>query len=94
MKELKQIKVSGSTSVHQLASSIVKFINEGYDIEVRALGASAVNQMYKGVTIARGTVAQKGKDLLIKPGFADVTETDKDGNDKSKTVMVAHLVIG
>ena len=89
MSEVKQIKVSGSTSVHQLASSIVKFINEGFDIEVRALGASAVNQMYKGVTIARGTIAQKGKDLLIKPGFDDITEAD----DKSKTVMIAHLVI-
>ena len=93
MRESKQIKVSGSTSVHQLASSVVKFINEGFDLEVRAVGASAVNQMYKGITIARGSIAQKGRDLLIQPGFNDIKEPDKDGNEKSKTVMIAHLIV-
>jgi stage V sporulation protein S len=87
-KETKQIRVSGKSPVPQLAGSIVKSIEDGFTLEVRAVGASAVNQMYKGIAVARGTLASKGKDLLIKPGFAEITE-----GDLVKTVMIANLVI-
>ena len=49
---------------------------------------SAVNQMYKGIAVARGTLATKGKDLLIKPGFSEIVE-----GDLEKTVMIANIVI-
>ena len=88
-KEVKQIRVSGKSPVPQLAGSIVKSIEDGYTIEVRAVGASAVNQMSKGIAVARGTLATKGKDLLIKPGFSEIHEED----DTEKTVMLANLVI-
>ena len=52
------------------------------------MGASAVNQMYKACAVARGTLATRGRDLLIKPGFSDINE---DGLEK--TVMVANIVI-
>ena len=84
----KQIRVSGKSPVPQLAGSIIKSIEEGFSIEVRAVGASAVNQMYKAIAVARGTLASKGKDLLIKPGFSEIAES---GNEK--TVMIANLVI-
>lgn len=92
MSEVKQIKVSGKTNVQQLSYSIVSLINKGHDVEVRAMGASAVSQMYKGITVARGTVALKGKDLLIRPGFCDISE-DENGEEKSKTVMTARLIV-
>ena len=47
-----------------------------------------MNQMYKGTAVARGTLAAKGKDLLIKPGFDEIEE-----NGEKKTLMVARLVI-
>ena len=87
-KEIKQIRVSGKSPVPQLAGSLIKSVEDGFDVEVRAVGASAVNQMYKGIAVARGTLAAKGKDLLIKPGFSEIEE---DGNEK--TVMIAYLVI-
>jgi stage V sporulation protein S len=87
-KEVKPIRVSGKSPVPQLAGSIVKTIEDGYDVEVRAIGASAVSQMYKGIAVARGTLASKGKDLLIKPGFDEIYD---DGNEK--TVMIANLII-
>lgn len=87
-KEAKQIRVSGKSPVPQLAGSIVKSIEDGYNLEVRAVGASAVNQMYKGIAVARGTLATKGKDLLIKPGFSEIVE-----GDLEKTVMIANIVI-
>ena len=86
--EYKKIRVSSKSSVPQLAGSIVISIEEGSNVEVRAVGASAVNQMYKSIASARGTLAAKGKDLLIKPGFDEIKE-----NDEEKTVMIARLVI-
>lgn len=88
MAELKQIKVSCKSSVPQTAGSIIISIENGFDVEVRAVGAGAVNQMYKSITSARGTLATKGKDVLIRPGFSEVTE-----NDGNKTVMIAKLVV-
>ena len=88
MTELKQIKVSCKSSVPQTAGSIVISIESGFDVEVRAVGAGAVNQMYKSIASARGTLAAKGKDVLIRPGFTEVAE---DGG--SKTVMIAKLVV-
>ena len=84
----KVIKVSSKSPVPQLSGSIVVSIEEGSDVEVRAVGASAVNQMYKAIASARGILATKGRDLYIKPGFDEIKEEDKD-----RTVMVAYLVI-
>jgi stage V sporulation protein SpoVS len=57
-KEATTLRVSGKTPVPSLASSIVKTIEEGKTyIVVRAIGASAVSQMYKGIAVARGTIA-------------------------------------
>lgn len=88
MENFKKIRVSSKSSVPQLAGSIVISIEEGNHVEVRAVGASAVNQMYKSIASARGTLASKGKDLLIKPGFDEIKE-----NDAEKTVMIARLII-
>lgn len=88
MKEYKQIRVSAKSPVPQLAGSIVISIENGDDVELRAVGASSVNQMYKAMASARGTLAAKGKDLFIKPGFDEIKE---DGYEK--TVMIAHIVI-
>lgn len=84
----KVIKVSSSTSVPQLSGSIVASIEGGFSVEVRAVGASAVNQMYKSLASARGIIASKGKDLYIKPGFDEAKE-----GDNVRTVMVAYVVI-
>lgn len=86
--DYKKIKVSAKSPVPQLAGSIVISIEHGEHVELRAVGASAVNQMYKALASARGTLASKGKDLLIKPGFDEINE---DGFQK--TVMIAHVVI-
>lgn len=86
--KVKEIKVSAHSPVQPLASSIVHSFEEGDSVSLRAVGASSVNQMYKATAIARGTLASKGKDLYIKPGFSEVVE---DGD--KKTVMVANLII-
>lgn len=84
----KVIRVSSSSSVPQLSGSIVISLEENNDVEVRAVGAGAVNQMYKALASARGVLATKGKDLYVKPGFDEARE-----NDSTRTVMVAYLVV-
>lgn len=86
MKEFKKIKVSSKSPVPQLAGSIVISVENGEDVELRAIGASAVNQMYKAAASARGTLASKGKDLCIVPGFSEIKE-----GDIEKTVMIARI---
>lgn len=84
----KIIKVSATSPVPSLSGSIIKSVEEGKDVVLRAMGASAVNQMYKGITAARGILATKGKDLYIRPGFQEVKD-----NETCKTIMVASIVI-
>ena len=81
------IKVSSSSPVPNLASSIAMSVKEGKDVELRAIGAAAVNQMYKAIAAARGILASKGKDLYIRPGFSDLNE---DGG--KWTVITADIV--
>ena len=88
MKDYKVIKVSSKSPVPQLSGSIIHSVEDREDVELRAVGASAVNQMYKAMASARGTLAAKGIDLLFKPGFDTISE---DGCEK--TVMIAHIVI-
>lgn len=87
-KEVKEIRVSAKSPVHSLASSIVFSVEEGKSVVLRAVGASSCNQMYKGIAVARGSLAAKGKDIFIKPGFDEVIE-----EGEKKTVLVAFIVV-
>ena len=89
MSEVKQMMVKGSAPVRELAGSVVKCYESGErTIELRAIGAGSVNQMYKALATARSIFAQKGLDLSIRPGYDEV---EVEGN--KRTVMVARLII-
>ena len=87
---VKQLMISGSSPVKETAGSIVKcYIDSGeHNIELRAIGASAVNQMFKAMATSRSIFAQKGLDLSFKPGYDEVII-----DDEKKTVMVARLIV-
>lgn len=76
------LKVAGRSDPSSVAGSIVKNINEGTEVSLTAIGAGAVNQMLKSVTIARSMSASGGKDLFFTSGFA--TEII---NGEEKTAM-------
>lgn len=88
--EKKVLTISSGSPTKETAGSIVKsFFDDGVsDIELRAIGAGAVNQMFKAMATARSIFAMNGRDLACNPGYA---ETVIDGN--KRTVMVAHLII-
>jgi stage V sporulation protein S len=54
--------------------------------EIQAIGASAVNQAMKAITIARGYLEGDNIDLVVVPGFHEV---DIDG--KERTALRLHV---
>lgn len=88
MKEKKVLKVSGCSPVQETAISILKTYESNYDIELRAIGASSVNQMFKAMATASSFFAQKGKILSFRAGY-DTTQID----GSEKTVMIAVVVV-
>ena len=90
MEKTKQLMISGSSPVKETAGSIMKCYTESgeHNIELRAIGAGAVNQAVKALATARSLFAQKGLDLSVKPGYDEV-----DVNGTTKTVIVFRVVI-
>lgn len=70
------LKVKASSVPHSVASAIAHGIYDGKSVVARCIGAGAVNQAVKATAIARGWVAERGRNLVVVPGFQDL-ETDK-----------------
>jgi len=64
------LRVAGRSRVDAVAGSCVKNIEEGKSVTLTAIGAGAVNQMLKAITIARSMGASSGLDIYFKSGFA------------------------
>ena len=76
MEDFKTLKVSGRSPVKETAGSIVKIYEGGQrNIELRAIGASSVNQAMKSIATARTIFAGKGLDLYVAPGFDNAVAT-------------------
>lgn len=74
------IKVSAQSRSTAVAGAIAGVMRDQGYAEMQAIGASAVNQAIKAVTIARGYLEQDGFDLSIVPSF---TEVDIEGNERT-----------
>jgi len=88
-ESIKKLMVSGSSPVRELAGSIVKCYDSGErNIELRAIGASSVNQAVKALATARSIFATKGLDLTVKPGYDEV-----EIKGEKRTVMLFRVVV-
>ena len=74
--EEKILRVKADSSVPALAQAIAHALYESHKVTVRAIGAGSVNQAAKAVAVARGYVAPRGYDLVVRIGFADVESRD------------------
>lgn len=83
------LRVSAGTPAQGVAQAIAHAIEEKGEVALRAIGAGAVNQAIKGLTIARGYIAQRGDDLWYSSGFTNVP--GKDGSDISAMTFRAQL---
>lgn len=69
-EEIINLRVAGRSRVDAVAGSCVKNIEEGKRVTLTAIGAGAVNQMIKSITIARSMGASSGLDISFKSGFS------------------------
>ena len=74
------IKVSAQSRSTAVAGAIAGVMREQGYAEVQAIGASAINQAIKAVTIARGYLEQDDMDLAVVPSF---TEVEIEGNERT-----------
>ena len=93
-KEVKVIKVSTTTSVQSLTGSILNALKECHkeQVELRAMGAGAISQMYKALAKVNSIIAVRALSLYIRPGFDTIYE-EVNGEKKEKTVLVARLFL-
>lgn len=69
---MEMIKVSADSRSTAVAGAIAGVIRERGKVNVRAIGASAVNQAVKAVAIARSYLMPEGIDIVCIPSFSEV----------------------
>ena len=80
------IKVSSKSVSQKVAGSIANSFREGATgVEIQTVGAGAVNQAIKAISIARGFVVPLGMNLICTPAFYDVMI---DGKEKTAIRLI------
>lgn len=87
------IKVAGKSDAKALARTVSNALMAEPKVQMRAIGAGAINQAVKAAAIARGYVAQRGQDLVVRPGFETTTDISRPGTSGSDELSVLILNI-
>jgi stage V sporulation protein S len=66
------IRVAAASRSTAVAGAIAGVMREQGHVNVQAIGAGAVNQAIKAVTIARGYLELDGIDVVCVPSFVEV----------------------
>jgi stage V sporulation protein S len=66
------IKVSGTSRTSAVAGAIAGVIREHKRADVQAIGASAVNQTVKALTVAKSYLTRDNIDIVFTTEFVDV----------------------
>ena len=74
------IKVSAQSRSTAVAGAIAGVMREQGYAEIQAIGASAINQAVKAISIARSYLEQDNMDLAVVPSF---TEGEIAGNERT-----------
>ena len=87
------IKVAARSDAKALAKTIAGALADSSKVQVRAIGAGSVNQAMKAIAIARGYVAQRGHDLVCRPGFETTSDINRPGTSGSNELSVLVLFL-
>lgn len=79
------LKVASKSNPNAVAGALAGVIREKQIAEIQAIGAGAVNQAIKAISIARGFLAPSGVDLVCVPAFTDVTI---DGDERTAIKLI------
>lgn len=70
------LKVSSKSNPSAVAGAIASIVKENGKVDIKVIGAGAVNQAIKAIAIARGFVAPIGMNLVCIPGFMEIKLDD------------------
>jgi len=84
---METLKVSAKSNPNSVAGALAGVIRENGKAEIQTIGAGALNQAVKAITIARGFVAPNGIDLIFKPSFVDLKIDGEERTAIKLTVM-------
>ena len=72
------LKVSTQSRPAAVAGAVAGTIREQGRVEMRAIGAGAVNQAVKAVALARGYLEQEGVQVVCLPAFEQITVDEQE----------------
>lgn len=78
---MKEVRIAAETKTKAAAGAIAGLLREGHTLEVCAIGTKAINQMVKGLALAREFMADDGSELYAFPEFRKVEFVN--GEDKT-----------
>lgn len=87
---MKIIKVSSHSRTAAVAGAIAGVFREHGQAEIQAIGAGAVNQAIKAMTIATGYLAEEGKHVVFVPSFVEI---DIDGDERTAIRLSVELKV-
>jgi stage V sporulation protein S len=87
------IKVSARSDITPLAGTMANALLDSNSVKVRAIGAAAVNQAVKAAAKARGFVAQRGQDMVVRPGFETTHDISRPGTSGSNELSCIVLYL-
>ncbi|MDP3014658.1 MAG: stage V sporulation protein S [Candidatus Subteraquimicrobiales bacterium] len=79
------LRVASKSNPNSVAGALAGIVREKGRAELQVIGAGALNQAIKAITIARGFVAPNGIDLIVIPAFVDIKI---DGEDKTAIRLI------
>ncbi len=84
---METLKVSAKSKPNAIAGAIAGVIREEGEVEIQSIGAGALNQAVKAITIARGYLAPNGVDIIFIPSFVDIEINGEERTAIKLTVM-------
>ena len=73
---VEQLKVSAKSNPKSVAGALTGSVQKNGRVEVRIIGAGALNQAVKALAIARKFADQNGSNLICMPDFMDIEMDD------------------
>lgn len=85
------LKISSKSSPASVAGAIAGMVKDGVPVNMRCVGAGAVNQAIKAIAIARGFLIPTGFDISCAPVFSDILINGESRTAIRLSVYVHHL---
>lgn len=83
---MEEILVSTKSNPKSVAGAITGMVRSGKDkVEIKVIGAGALNQGIKAIAIARGFLAPLGIQLETRPAFSDVKVNSGNKSEEERT---------